>query len=426
MKYIYCLLFLSISVQLTAQENANELALDDFGRIGFFTDVIQTDDDFEGRALTKVKRGLERMLLKESLGKSTNERFGLVAMPVIYSKEKTSTTPPKYFYEFGIDLIAIDYQEKTKFGVFSFDNLRGMNVNSQRALMSGLKAFKSSKAFSLFLSEVKNKIIDYYESNCDFILKDAETKASNDDFEESLAVLASVPSVCKTCYDTAQEKSVEVYLNKLERECQSIVAEANSFIASESWEDAAKVLRKVLPGISCHSEAVTLMEKVENHWCSVNLGKAKAFQQSKNFDQAAAFLALIPTSSACGDDADMLGKNIYGELSAIEKRDWEFKMEQYGDAMRIEQRSFDFSVNKFERTADRQDKALNNEDKRLNKEIDNSLEVSKLKDKRLNKALDNKVAITKIINTANVEMAKANANKTTTTIDKRDYSWLNE
>ena len=84
------LFFLSISNTVLAQKkSSNEVTMDDFGRIGFFTDVLITDKDFDGRALQKVKQGLDRMLLKESLGKSIDERFGLIAKPIIYSKEKT-------------------------------------------------------------------------------------------------------------------------------------------------------------------------------------------------------------------------------------------------------------------------------------------------------------------------------------------------
>ena len=396
MKNLILILLFSVFGQTgfsQVKEDSDPIALDDFGRISFFTDVVVSDPDFDGRAVDKVKGGLERMLLKESLGKSADDRFGLIAVPIIYSKEKTSTTPPKYFYEFGIDIIAVDYKEKTKYGVYTFDQLSGMNANSQRALMSGLKQFKSSRAFSEFIGEIKTKIIDYYTANCDFILTDAETNASNDNFDGALSILASVPTVCEECYNKSQEKSRVIYVQKLERECQAIVSEANSLISAESWKEAASVLKKVLPGISCHAEAVGLMEKIETHWCGVNLGKAKGYQQSKNFEEAAKHLAMVPTTSPCGADADALGKKIYGELSAIEKRDWEFKMKEYDDGMAREQRDFDFSVNKFERGANRDDRAL---------ELD--------------------FEATKVIQQSLVEVAKAAAN---TSINiKKDYSFL--
>lgn len=414
MKKIF-LIFLLVGATLNSfsqkKQSEEGPTLDDFGRIGFFTDIVTNDPDFDGRALDKVKKGLERMLLKESMGKSVDDRFGLVAVPIIYSKEKTSTTPPKYFYEFGVDIIAVDYKEKTKYGVYTYDGLTGMNANSQRALMSGLKGFKTNRGFTEFVREMKQKIIDYYESNCDFILTDAETNASNDEFDNALSILSGVPTVCKECYDRAQEKSREVYMQKLERECQALVAEATSLIAAEEWVGAAGVLKKVLPGISCHAEAVALIQKVETHWCGVNLGKAKGFQQAKDFNQAAQFLALVPTTSACADDADALGKKIYGELTAKEQQDWEFKMKKYNDEMSIEQRNFDFSVNKFERGANRQDRSMDLEDKRLNRSLD--LE---------GKAMDYALETTKIIQSSLIEVQKAKSNKTVT--ENKNWSFL--
>ncbi len=405
-KIILIFLLVGVTLNSFSQKKQSEEGptLDDFGRIGFFTDIVTNDPDFDGRALDKVKKGLERMLLKESMGKSVDDRFGLVAVPIIYSKEKTSTTPPKYFYEFGVDIIAVDYKEKTKYGVYTYDGLTGMNANSQRALMSGLKGFKTNRGFTEFVKEIKQKIIDFYESNCDFILTDAETNASNDEFDNALSILAGIPTVCKECYDRAQEKSREVYLQKLERECQALVAEASSLIAADEWENAAGVLKKVLPGISCHAEAVALIEKVETHWCGVNLGKAKGFQQAKDFNQAAQFLALVPTTSPCSADADALGKKIYGELTAKEQQDWEFKMKKYDDQMSIEQRNFDFSVNKFERGANREDLSLELEDKRINKSMEYALET------------------TKLIQSSLIEVEKAKSNKTIT--ENKNWSFL--
>ena len=59
----------------------------------------------------------------------------------------------------------------------------------------------------------------------------------------------------------------------------------------QSNTEAASVLKTVLPGISCYDKARELITKVEEHWCNVNLAKAKSFKAARDFNQAARFLA---------------------------------------------------------------------------------------------------------------------------------------
>ena len=65
MKKIF-LIFLLVGATLNSfsqkKQSEEGPTLDDFGRIGFFTDIVTNDPDFDGRALDKVKKGLERML----------------------------------------------------------------------------------------------------------------------------------------------------------------------------------------------------------------------------------------------------------------------------------------------------------------------------------------------------------------------------
>jgi len=217
MKYenVVLLIFSFFFLTSFGQEN-EEFQVDDFGRIGFFTDIVDTED-FTGSAKENLQRKLDRMVLKESLGSSFDDRFGLVLKPVIYTKEKTSTVPPKYFFDIGIDVYAVDYQEKIQLSIFTFEGLQGINANKERAIIAALKKFNSSRRFSDFITEVKDKIIKYYNDRCDFILKEAETLSSNDQYDESLLKLSSIPEVCKECFDKSRDQMTEVYKSKLNR-----------------------------------------------------------------------------------------------------------------------------------------------------------------------------------------------------------------
>jgi hypothetical protein len=337
-------LLLFFPLILLSQDNPAP-TLDDVGRIGFFTDVV-TNDEFQGSAKQNVFKKIDRMLLKSSMGSSVDDRFGLVVVPYINTKEKTTTTPPKYFYDIDVNVYAVDYQEKTQLGLYTFDGLKGINANKQRALIASFRDFKPTRGFSEFIEDVKQKIIEYYNTQCDFIIKESETLASNDQFDEAITKLSSVPQISKNCFDNAQGKLVEIYQMKLERECQALVSEAESLIAQEQYKNAASVLKTILPGISCYDKASQLIKKVEEYWCNVNLAKAQSFKAARNFDQAARFLALVPLSSSCGNKATALSNEIYSELTALEQRDWEFKMKKYDDDQQMQRDEMSFELDR--------------------------------------------------------------------------------
>ena len=343
MNRLIFLFFIILSFNLSISQVVE--TLDDKNRMSFFTDVVP-NNSIEGSAKSNLIKKLDKILLKESLGSSVNDRFGLVAVPSINTFEKTSGTPAKYYFDIDVNIYAVDYLEKRQFGFFSYEGLKGINSNKQRAVIAALREFKPSADFSKFINEIKSKIIKYYNTNCDFILKESETLAKNDQFDEALFNLSSIPNVSSNCFNKSQELLASIYQSKLERECQSTVSKAKTLIAAESWKEAANVLQGVLPGITCYDEVSTLILKIEKHWCNLNLGKAQSFRASRNFESAAKALAMVPLSSSCGDKATQLSKEIYSELTELERRDWDFNVEKYENDMKIQRDQMSFELDK--------------------------------------------------------------------------------
>lgn len=379
--------------------------MDDIGKIGFFREIIP-NNDIGGSAISNLASRFDRMAINESIGSSIDERFGLILNPVIISEEITSSTPKRYFYELGIDIYAVDYQEKTTLGIFSVDGLKGLNVNKQRAIIASLRNFTPNSRFKAFISETKEKIVSYYNNRCEFIITDALTLSSNDNFDDALIKLSSIPEVSTECFQRSRQEMTNVYKEKLNRDCQERVSNARGLIAQESYKEAASILQGILPGVDCYDEAMDLISKIEDYWCSLNLGKARSFKAARNFDEAAKYLALVPTSSSCANDAEVLSNEIFSTLTDIDKREWEFKIRQYQDEQDQIIREFDFEVNKFERVQNREDNAqefeLNNFD-------------------RIQKANRD---LQRILSTEAIKVSRAKSRQRNVTKNKRDFSFL--
>ena len=76
------------------------------------------------------------------------------------------------------------------------------------------------------------------------------------------------------------------------------------------------------------------------------MGKAQSYRAARNFDQAARALALVPLSSSCGSKATELSKEIYAEMTQLERRDWDLKLKQYEDDLQMQREEMSFELNK--------------------------------------------------------------------------------
>ena len=72
----------------------------------------------------------------------------------------------------------------------------------------------------------KIKIIDYYNSQCDFILTDAKNLNKQEKFDEALYILSLVPKVCESCYSKTSDLIVSTYQLKIDTDCSKKMSQA--------------------------------------------------------------------------------------------------------------------------------------------------------------------------------------------------------
>ena len=87
------IIYLNVFISYSQEEN--QVGLDDINRIGLFVDVLD-GGIFEGSAINTLTKKIDRMVLEESIGKSVDERFGIVCKPNIIVEDIYQSTPPKY------------------------------------------------------------------------------------------------------------------------------------------------------------------------------------------------------------------------------------------------------------------------------------------------------------------------------------------
>ena len=318
---------LFITATVTAQNTRGKA--NDAGRIVLNTFI----EDLEGvpaGALKMLKTKITQMASKNGMGGSESfPRFVMSADIDILTQDITPTAPPKTALTLGVTLYIGDGIEGTVFAT-EYIELKGIGNNETKAYIQSFRALSPrNKKFNEFIETGKKKIIEYYNSRCDFILKEANTLADQKDFDKSITKLIEVPEVCKDCYDKAMDLSSTIFKRKMENECQENMSKSNSLIAQDKWEEAANPIAGYTPDMACYPDVKSLLTKIGDHKCSVSLGKAKGAWAKRDSKSSASALSEISFDSSCYQEGMKLFKSISSALDAKSKQEWDLKYEKY-------------------------------------------------------------------------------------------------
>ena len=240
---------------------------DDAARITLAAYVPQQIDKMPDAARSILANKLNQIVTQNGMGgAANNERFIITANVNVISKDLTATAPPMTALVLEVTLYIGDGFVGTKFSSTSI-NVKGVGESETKAYISALKGISPTNSnIQSFVGNGKSKIIEYYNSKCDFIIKEAQTLVSQNNFEEAIFKLTSVPEVCKDCYDKCMDAVGPIYQKQIDRECKSKLMEANTAwnAAQDSYgaDIAGGILAQIDPNASCYKEALALSNKI--------------------------------------------------------------------------------------------------------------------------------------------------------------------
>ena len=269
-----------------------QVKLDDFGRIilnSYLSDKLELSTEVKNTLLTK----LDQISSSNGMGGSqVNPRFIITANILVGSKDVVAGPPQMIAQNIDISLFIGDAIENTIYSTFIL-KAKGVGTNENKAFIDALNSINpKNKDISDFILEGKTKIINYYSSKCDFILKDAQSLVNQDKYEEAIYNLSIIPDVCKDCYFKCQDTLSSIYQKKIDNECKNKLTQAKSV-----W------------GIQ---------------------------QTQQGAEKALEILSHIKPSASCQSDVKSFLKLMNDKLIANEKAEWDFKMKQYKDNLELE------------------------------------------------------------------------------------------
>lgn len=262
-KIIFAFLIVFCSLWVNAQ---NESRLDDFGRIVLNTYLSeQSSLTPEARNLLETK--LNQIATNYGMsGSELNPRFIITASINIGTKDIIAGPPQMIAQNIEITFFIGDAIEN-KIYSNSIVALKGVGTNENKAFIDALKRINpKNKEVSAFIEEAKAKIITYYNSQCDFILKDALALRKLGKYNEAIYKLSVVPNVCQVCYFRCLDTLNVIYQQKTNEDCKVKLQQAKTIWAGnqdkEGAEKTVEILTQIRPGANCQGEVDAFIKTI--------------------------------------------------------------------------------------------------------------------------------------------------------------------
>ena len=262
-KFITILLLAFVAITTNAQ-----VKLDDFGRIvlnTYLPDNIAIPTEAKNLLITK----LNQITSNNGMGGSqANPRFIITANVNVGTKDLIAGPPQMISQNLDVTLFIGDAFTNTIFSNTTL-SMKGVGINENKAFIDALKTFNpKNKEVIAFLEDGKTKIINYYSTNCDFILKEANTLSDQFKFNEAIYKLMMVPNVCMECYFKAKDAATLIFNKKIESDCTEKLKEAKLIWAAEPTENgalkASAIMISIIPSANCKTEINKLASEIKN------------------------------------------------------------------------------------------------------------------------------------------------------------------
>jgi hypothetical protein len=275
MKKIICFIALTVvTITSTAQ-----LKLDDFGRV-ILNSYLPDNINLPSEAKSLLNTKLNQIASNNGMGGSqANPRFIITANVNVGTKDIIAGPPQLIAQNIDITFFVGDAITNTIYANTTL-SLKGVGTNENKAFIEAIKTINpKNKELLSFLEEGKTKIINYYATQCDFILKQANTLADQFKFNEAIYELMTVPDICKECYFKSKDEATLIFKKKIESDCTEKLKEAKLIWAAEPTESgalkASSVMISIVPSDNCKTEINKL---------SIDIKTKLQLDQKKKYD----------------------------------------------------------------------------------------------------------------------------------------------
>ncbi len=167
--------------------------------------------------------------------------FNIIPEASVISKQVTSTAPPMISIMIELSLKVVDKYEGNSFGQVTY-TIKGVGKTEEAAYSQAFRRVNArDPKLKSFFTKSKAKILEYYNSKCDFIISKANGYINAGQYNDAYNLLINVPSVCRECYDECMNK-IDEFANEIDVETNRQETNNNTEVTSEKEIELANGL----------------------------------------------------------------------------------------------------------------------------------------------------------------------------------------
>ncbi|MDR2138890.1 MAG: hypothetical protein LBP50_05020 [Tannerella sp.] len=266
MKIKLTVLFICISCAgfVRAQQSGMEEGAD---RLALSVWIPDNIDGLTAPARQNLHNRITQIVTKHGVyADPSYSRFICTANVIMQDKHIVPGAPPKHLYKLDITFYIGDGIVGSVFSSYN-TSVTGVGESETKAYMNAIKSIRTDNAdYQSFIEQGKNRIIAYFNSQCDQIIKEAGTYAEMQQYDDALRTLSTVPNVCTACWDKCMNAAIPIFQQQIDLDCKSLMLNAtNVWNAGQNWDaadQAGQILSEINPHSKCFNEALALSEKI--------------------------------------------------------------------------------------------------------------------------------------------------------------------
>ncbi len=222
---------------------------DDIGRIAVAAYVPQQVEPIAPQVMTQLANKIGRAITENGMGSTDISRFLIVPTVNVIQREMQPSAPPMIALSIDITFAFGDNETSTLYSSCT-KSLKGLGTTETKAYIAAINRLRADDAEIVAMIESgKQKIIEYYNSQIDFILKQAEAQAANEQYDDAIATLMRVPDVCKDAYAKAMEAVQPIVQKKIDVESAPYYNNAKHIWNSAQNDETAREANNQLSNI---------------------------------------------------------------------------------------------------------------------------------------------------------------------------------
>ncbi len=276
---------------LTQYTTYSQVKLTDIGRIVLNTYVPEQAEYLPPQAKSLLENKLSQIASINGMGgEAINPRFVIIASLAVIYKEILPGPPVMTSMKIDATLWIVDAVDQKKFASITIP-LLGVGVGNieTKAFIDAINKINiNNQDIKQFIETGKSKIVDYYNTQCDFIIRDANGLANRGEYDAAILKLAEVTDVCEECYAKSMDAMQMIYQQKIDKECLVTIRNAKTaWMANQNSFGAqrvAEIINSISPFSTCEPNVQNLVNEVQN---KLNTDENKRWElETKKYNDA--------------------------------------------------------------------------------------------------------------------------------------------